>query len=625
MPGNDPRVRARAASLALWLVNLAAAALIARAYLAHAPERASGLASLFVGVATISTLVLLTLPLALAFLALAGRFAESRAFAWVQACAWATVLFLLYADTRIYSLFRYHFNGMVWNLLTTPGGEDAFQLGPSELVLPLAAVVVWVAVELLLLARFRGDAIRPGALRFRPGWLAAGLCVPIVLVDKAIYARADLVRDREITVFARVFPYYAPITIKKVARTWFGVKLDERPKVDVGSSSRILTYPLARPTFAPDAPRPNVLVVVVDSLRADALDPTRMPNLTRFAEGGRVFADHLSGGNATRFGIFSLLYGLPGSYWDPAYEENCPPVLVDSLARLGYDLRVLSSASMSYPEFRSTAWVTMEDRVEDAFRAKETWKRDVAVTQRFDGWLGERAASAPFFAFVLLDAPHQRYSFDPAEAPFQPYETDLDYLEIADDDADPATREPIRNRFWNAVHFADRRLADLFASLERHGRAEDTVVIVTGDHGEEFWEHGYFGHTSNFTRAQTHVTFVMRGPGVPAGVETRPTSHLDVVPTLLELLGADPASRASYTTGVNLLAPPERRARNVAGWQELALVLDDGIVYVPLGGYRGGAEAYGFDWRPHPEGDDFLRAHGAETAELARDCRRFLR
>lgn len=624
MPTVAERRRARAAALALWLVNVLVATGVARSYLAHAPERASLVASVFVALATVSTLLLLTAPFALAFVLGAGRAARSNAFAWIQAGVWGLVLFALYADTRIYALFRYHLNGMVWNVLTTPGAEDAVQLGPSELALPLLAVGAWVFVQRALHRRFLGGEHAPGASRFRPGWIVAGVALPIVLADKTLYAHADLVRDRDITVFARVFPYYAPVTVKKLARTWFGVKLDERPRVDVATTSRLLQYPLSPPRL-PDGPRPNVLVIVVDSLRADALDSRKMPNLVRFAEGGRVFANHLSGGNATRFGIFSLLYGLPGSYWDAAYEENCPPVLVTELARAGYDLRVLSSASMSYPEFRSTAWVTIEDRVEDAFRGKQAWQRDVAVTQRFDAWLGERSPSAPFFAFLLIDAPHQRYTFDPAETPFTPFETELDYLELAADEVPPERREGVRNRFLNAVWFADRRLADVFAALERHGHADDTLVVITGDHGEEFWEHGYFGHTSNFARPQTHVTFVLRGPGVPIGVEARPTSHLDFVPTLFELLGAPANERSNYAIGENLLAPRERRARYVAGWQELALALDDGVVYVPLAGHRGGVEAFGWDWKPHAEGDEYLRSHAEETAALARDCRRFLR
>jgi uncharacterized protein len=625
MSSVDPRSRARAATLALWLVDLVAAIVIARAYLDHAPERTGFAASLFVAVALVSTLVLLTAPLALTFVAFAGRCADSRGFAWIQATAWSTVLLLLYADTRIYSLFRYHFNGMVWNLMTTPGGEDAFQLGPAEVVFPLGCWAAWIGVQLFLLARFRGDEVRIGARRVRPGWIAVVVLVPMVFVDKAMYARADFVRDRGITVFARVFPFYAPVTIKRLARKWFGVKVAERPKVHLDSSSRLLRYPLAEPTLDPASPRPNLLVVMIDSLRADALDPIRMPNLVRFAEGGRVFADHASGGNATRFGIFSMIYGIPGSYWDPVYEESCPPVLITALDRAGYDLRVLSSVSMEYPEFLSTAWVSMTDRVEDKFKAPESWQSDALVARRLDAWLGERAnPTSPFFAFVLFNTPHQRYSFDPANAPFRPFAEDLDYLSVAAD-ADEQGRELIRNRYWNAVHYSDRMLADVFATLERRGVADNTVVVVTGDHGEEFWENGYFGHTSNFSPAQAHVTFVMRGPGIPSGVEHRPTSHVDLPPTLLELVGANPADRPNYSSGVNLLDPPAKRTRIVAGWKEVALWVEGGAIYVPLEGYRGAAEAYGYDWKPHADGDAFLEAHADATAALARECRRFLR
>src|SRR6185503_992671 len=100
-------------------------------------------------------------------------------------------------------------------------------------------------------------------------------------------------------------------------------------------------------------------------------------------------------------------YGVHGSYWHAFEAEHAPPVLVTALAQQGYDLHVFSAASMSYPEFRSTAWVTMEHRVEDRFPQKQAWQRDVAVADRFGEWLDERkrdGAQQPFFAFVLLDS-----------------------------------------------------------------------------------------------------------------------------------------------------------------------------------------------------------------------------
>ena len=101
-----------------------------------------------------------------------------------------------------------------------------------------------------------------------------------------------------------------------------------------------------------------------------------MPHLARWTDGVRRFERHLSGGNATRFGIFSLIYGLHGSYWMPFLNEQTPPVLVTSLVEAGWEPLVLSSASMSSPEFRSTAWVTVEDAVLDKLEGAEKYLRD---------------------------------------------------------------------------------------------------------------------------------------------------------------------------------------------------------------------------------------------------------
>ena len=89
--------------------------------------------------------------------------------------------------------------------------------------------------------------------------------------------------------------------------------------------------------------------------------PELTPNLHRFSEDAAVFEDHLSGGNGTRYGLFTMLYGLHGSYWFPALEQRRTPVLVDALQEADYDVRVFSSASMNFPEFRDTAWAGLPD------------------------------------------------------------------------------------------------------------------------------------------------------------------------------------------------------------------------------------------------------------------------
>jgi hypothetical protein len=100
---------------------------------------------------------------------------------------------------------------------------------------------------------------------------------------------------------------------------------------------------------------------------------------------------------------------------------------------------------------------------------------------------------------------------------------------------------------------------------------------------------------------------------------------VDLPATLLGLLGADPAAREDWSLGHDLLDPPASRLLVVAGWDELGLVVDGGILYLPLEGHKGSVEAYLPDWTPHPSEDEFLRQHAPDTARLLLECRRFLR
>jgi uncharacterized protein len=635
LPTPDPeggagwRSRVRG-SLALWIVNLFAATCIGTAWIEQVPSDAPWRVHLFAGAALLSTCAILSALVAAPLGLFAAALPFPRWLGAIHAVAWTVFDCLVFADTRVFRLFRYHFNGMVWNELTTSGVEDAIHLD-AHVWVPLGiGALVSLLVQLLLWRRFvsRARDVRAPRLRWyarRPLWIGAVL-VGALLYEKATYAWADLAREREITSLTRLYPLYQPLTLKGLAKRW-GYDMAERERVPLAGGGLLLHYPLEEPRIAPAGPRPNIVMIVVDSLRSDLLDAQHLPQVWRWSQGARRFHNHLSGGNGTRFGLFSLLYGIHGSYWSLMYEEHCPPVLIRALEQLGYDLRVLSSASMSFPEFRSTAWVTIEDRVEDRSELPTKQERDSYLAERFDGWLGERqqrGAREPFFLFALLDSPHQTYSVAPDLTPFVPYVASVDYLALSASPSPDAILQ-VKNRYLNAVAHADRVVGRMLDTLERRGLSRDTLVIVTGDHGEEFYEHGFFGHTSNFTAVQTHVTFVLGGPGVEPGDEERPTSHIDVVPTLLEALGADPSQRASYSTGFNLLSPPSERLRVIASWQELGLWAREGILWVPLEGHKGFIEGYDYDWKPLPDDGPLRRSQAAALVKLAEECRRFLR
>jgi len=352
--------------------------------------------------------------------------------------------------------------------------------------------------------------------------------------------------------------------------------------------------------------------------------------MASFAREARRFEDHKSGGNGTRFGVFALLYGLHGSYWWPVLEARRSPVLIDVLEREGYDLHVFSSASMDYPEFRATAWARIPDRVHDDFGELRPSVRDERCAQDCVEWWRARdrsrpSGAAPFFAFVMLDSAHQSYDFPPDHSPFEPYARELDYLELSGS-RDPELALRVKHRYMNALHHADHVAGKLLDELARSGELERTLVIVTGDHGEEFAEHGYWGHTGNFTREQVAVPFLLRGPGIAPGSERRPTSHIDVPCTLLELLGADPRARGEWTLGANLLDPPARRERVFAGWEEVGLETASGVFRIPRSADRRAfLSVCDEDWQLLADQQRPFQIESAALLRLSSECLRFLR
>ncbi len=605
-----------------WLVGSATGTLAGWSWIAGLPL-AGVQPWLFAHAALVSTAATLALLPTLLLAPLLLRARRVPGEAWIQAAVWALFGLALYADTRVFALFRYHMNGMVWNLFTTGGAGDAVQIPLSNWILALGGAALACAALGWLFRASAGRWARPArGLR-----IGAACVLGLVLLEKGLFARADLVRERRVTVLARCFPLYQRLTIGKLAQRAFGMNLAQRPSVALAGDGLLLHYPLARPQPDPRGARPNVLLVVIDSLRADALREDVMPELTRFARGARVFENHLSGGNATRYGIFSLFYGLHGSYWMPVLDENAPPVLIRTLADLGYDLHAFSGPSLSSPEFRSTVFVSMEPAVEDNYPQKQKYERDEHLAERFRAWNHARrllGGERPFCAFALIDSPHQAYSYPPGGELFRPSADEVDYVAMSSTPS-PEQIAAVRNRYLNAVHHADHVLGELLAELSAAGELEHTIVCVTGDHGEEFLEHEHFGHTSNFTPEQVHVAFVLGGPGIPPGREKGPTAHVDLAPTLLELLGVPASARADYCNGENLLAPVPGRVRVISGWDEAGLWIPEGILRVPLEGHRGAVEALTFDWQPHPDEDALLARCGPQLQALAAACRRFLR
>ena len=614
-----------------WFVAANAFLLIVNAsgYLSNAAETGS-LGWVFVRVALIAQIstgaLLVGLILALLILLL-GPYRAPNVLAPVAAFLFVALGFFILLDRKQYALFRFHLNGLAVNILATPGGWESMHIGSSDMVLVAAGVIVALVLEALAF-RFllRGYARISDEIHVARRW--AMLVVPIfvlLIAEHATYAWADLRNVREVTRVARVIPLYQPLTVKRLAHRFFGIDVNREDDLAISKSGGSLLYPRVTLRFHTPERTPNIVWLTLDSWRYDALSKENTPHIYDFAARAQVFDHHLSGGNATRYGIFSLFYGIHGCYWPAVLAERRGPVLVSRLKDLGYAMKIESSTSLTWPEFRRTAFVEIPAAIDDNMPGPATKDRDRQLVEHFETFLDHNSPDKPFFAWLFFDSSHHPYDFEQSAVRFEPYDdrpgvTNLDALK-----SDAMARERRFNRYRNAVAYLDVLVARTIGDLEKRGLLGSTIIVITGDHGEEYFEHGYFGHNGAFTPEQIHVPFVYYDPERAPRHVARTTTHEDLVPTLLNMLGVENPS-ADYTLGGSLFSDALESHAVSCGWSECAIILPGRWIIFGTETYRGtGVTVLDSDYKEIADPRRELRANGAQLQQVMQEMSAFLK
>lgn len=524
----------------------------------------------------------LALPAGLLFLIYRGWALAGAPLALFQ-------LFLV-TDAAVYKIFKFHLNSMVLNLVLTPGGLESLDQGWGTKALFALAAGGALAAQWLFW-RLSAGAQNWRLLAGRRPLALAAVLLAFVAADKGLYAWGTLYDSVYITRNAQLFPFYQKFTIRSFAAKYLGVKLDSEVKVGIDTRYSGLSYPAAPLTAQPPARPLNFVFIVVDSLRADMLNPEVMPETWALGKKAAVFSSHYSGGNCTRFGIFSILYGLYGNYWFPMLGERRGPVLIEELKRQGYDLRVYASAKLSFPEFNKTCFVDVPAAgVYDEPLGANGAERDRDISEKFISYLGSRDAGKPYFAFLFYDASHGNYDPQPGLEKFTPA-FGVSQLALNKDNVGG-----LFNRYKNSILGDDLLVGKILKALAARGGLKDTAVLVMGDHGEAFLERGRYGHNQGYSPEEVRVPLVLYLPGrAPARID-HPTSHLDIVPTLLPLAGVKNPP-AEYSNGVSLFESGGRPYITSASWDTAGIITEKGILEMPLEAYKGGLKIFDPEYR----------------------------
>jgi arylsulfatase A-like enzyme len=294
-----------------------------------------------------------------------------------------------------------------------------------------------------------------------------------------------------------------------------------------------LLVPAARPAGAA-----NVILISIDTLRADHLPSYGYARDTApfvdeyFARGGVLFESVSAASAVTAPSHMTIFTGLqPSAHGVTDGLRTLPP----TIPTLPEELRAHGVTTAAFTE---DGWVGVHQGFARGFdRFVENKSAEIMVPEgqvdrtfaRARAWF-ERHGDRRFFLFAHTYQVHEPYAPPPRYAGL-----------FAGAGADALPHLRAMADYDREIRYVDDELRDLVSALERAGLAEDTVLVLTSDHGEEFLEHGLISHGGHLYEESVRVPLLLRGPGFPAGLRVAtPVAQADLMPTLLALFGVAP-------------------------------------------------------------------------------------
>jgi len=469
-----------------------------------------------------------------------------------------SVVVLLAIDSSVYTLYRFHLNGFIWDLVTGPGAGDIFLFSfttvASIVVMAALSALVVFACILLAVHCVENRRLRRRSMIFPTIWFFA------LLGSQSMHVWYEAHYDAEVTGVTRHFPLYYPATNKRMMERmgWFDPESARAKFLPVSTATnKSVSYPASELHCTPPHNPKNVLVIGVDAMRSDVFTPDIMPNMHALTarQNAQQFSNHYSGGNVTKSGLFSLFYGLPASYWDGFAAAGVGAEWIKQLQAAEYQLGIFTSSTLLSPAFDRTIFSSVPD-LRLRSEGKRPSDRDKNSVSDFQDFLANRNKSDPYFGFLFLDSVHG-YDVPAGFEKFKPQWDSVDHVMLNNNfDA-----EPYFNRYKNSLFFVDDLLGKLMEDMQVNGDLDNTIVIFTSDHGEDFndLKKNYWGHGSNFTDYQTKVPLMILWPGRDSGAFEHRTSHFDIAPTILsDALGCtNPPS--DFSVGNNLFDVTKER------------------------------------------------------------------
>ncbi|MDT8316727.1 MAG: sulfatase-like hydrolase/transferase [bacterium] len=499
--------------------------------------------------------------------------------------------FYLVTDAVVTYVYRYHINQTLISMFIF----DFKGMGIPKSILAIALIIAIILLIMnLFIFRWSINKKKRFPLLLIPIFLF------LILLNQGIHAGASGFKIESVTRYTPYFPLFYPLTSAKTIKKLKKQFPDLMPEQEHDKNGAIfnssnrgsgsLQYPLIAPLCKEPEKKYDILFFVLESWRSDMMNKEVTPNIFKLSKKSYVFKNHLSGGNATVPGLFSLMYGLHSSYIEEvtAQPSLYPPLFMEVLKQNNYETHIYTSSNLTRFSLRE---MFFNERDYKNYAYIEKGARDLddkEITRIVEKSILTDQGENPLFRFLFLTSSHSDYDYPEKHKIFTPVSEDASFA--FNRQTDP---EPFLNDYKNSLHYLDSRFGRLLRALEDTNALDHTVIVITSDHAEEFNDNktGFWGHGSNFTRAQVSVPLVIFFPDNKDNhTVNKRSGHVDVMPTLLNSLFQCKPPYSDYSSGLNLFDLPESRSLIVGSYVNSAYVIDN-TVYS-----RGfGIKSYNFD------------------------------
>jgi arylsulfatase A-like enzyme len=344
-----------------------------------------------------------------------------------------------------------------------------------------------------------------------------------------------------------------------------------------------------RSAAAPAPTGPSVILIMVDTLRADHLScygytAHRTPAIDALAADGTRFARAYSQASWTRPSVATILTSLYPSSHQAVHKSDVLPQQVVTLPEVmqgagyrtigfadninvaplfgfgqGFDEYVFLEPAFFFSATESAAELTIYNQLRlireryfsNVKHVENYYQPAEVVTAHALEWVAQHGAQRPFFMFLHYMDPHDPYFT-------HPYNGEA-LARVANPNPDPAQADRYRAAYDGEIRYLDTEIGRLLDGLKTRGLYDRGLIVLTADHGEEFYEHGGWWHGLTLYDEQITVPLIVKPPGGAGAVSQALVSSLDIAPTILALAGlAAPAAMQGQALGLDAEAPAPR-------------------------------------------------------------------